>query len=71
MTVRLATKLLGIGAERARTYSATLATNMATERPASDHANQAAERRLIPPPPRTCSLAPSLTTPPLYSTTVS
>src|SRR5215208_5892494 len=35
----------------------------------SDHANQAAVRRLIPPPPRRCSLAPSVTTP-LYNTTV-
>jgi hypothetical protein len=36
----------------------------------SDQANQAAVRRLIPPIPRPCSLAPSVTTL-LYSTTVS
>src|ERR671914_161405 len=50
--------------------SATLAKNMATERPASDHASQAAARVLIPPTPRSCSLAPSVTTS-VYSTTVS
>src|SRR5918992_4030370 len=50
--------------------SATLAKNMATERPASDQASQAAARRLIPPTPRPCSLAPFVTTL-LYSTTVS
>jgi hypothetical protein len=70
ITVRLATKPLGRCAERMRMYSATLATNMATERPASDHANQAAEWRLILPTLPPCSLAPSVTTP-LYSTTVS
>jgi hypothetical protein len=36
----------------------------------SDQANQAAVRRLIPPIPRLCFLAPSVTTL-LYSTTVS
>src|SRR5918999_1531743 len=35
-----------------------------------DQANNAAVRRLIPPTPRCCSLAPSVTTS-LYSTTVS
>src|SRR5215212_3627033 len=43
--------------------------NMATERAASVHASQEAERMLIPPTSRCCS-TPSLTTP-LYSTTVS
>src|SRR5215208_1330675 len=37
----------------------------------SDQANQAAVRRLIPPIPRPCSFAHSVTTTPLYSTTVS
>src|SRR5918997_1448218 len=50
--------------------SATLAKYMATERPASDQPTQAAVRWLIPPLLRSCSLAPSVTTP-LYSTTVS
>src|SRR5215218_396716 len=36
----------------------------------TDQASHAAERRLIPPLPRPCSLAPSVTTP-LYSMTVS
>jgi hypothetical protein len=45
--------------------SATLAKNMATDRPASDQASQAAARRLIPPTPRSRSLA-SLVTTPLY-----
>src|SRR5215217_3948640 len=36
----------------------------------TDQASHAAERRLIPPLPLPCSLAPSVTTP-LYSTTVS
>jgi hypothetical protein len=70
LTVRLAPQLLGAGAARARTYSATLATNMATERAASDQASQAAARGLILPTPRPCSLASAVTTP-LYSTTVS
>src|SRR5829696_10366095 len=50
--------------------SATLAKNMATERPASDHANHEAARVLIPPTPRPWSLAPSVTTL-LYRATVS
>src|SRR5215218_6633643 len=68
--LRLAPQLLGTGAERASTHSATLATNMATERPASDHASQEAARVLIPPILRPCSLLSSDTTP-LYSTPVS
>src|SRR3712207_1688161 len=68
--VKLVPQLLGTGAERARRSSATLATNMATQRPASDHASQEAARVLILPTPRSCSLAPANTTP-LYSTTVS
>src|SRR4028119_2363240 len=42
--------------------SAALAKNMATERPASDQASQEAARRLIPPTPRSRSLASSVTT---------
>src|SRR5215210_7501562 len=44
-------------------------TNMATERPASDHASQTA-RALIPPTPLSRCLAPAVTTP-IYSATVS
>src|SRR5215216_7487365 len=51
-------------------YNATFATNMTSARVASDQASQVAARVLIPPTPRLCSLAPSVTTP-LYSTTVS
>src|SRR3712207_610876 len=47
-----------------------LATASATHSAHSDHASQEAARVLIPPTPRPCSLAPSVTTP-LYSTTVS
>src|SRR5918995_2633729 len=51
--------------------SSTRANVMSTTHTAqSDQANQAAARRLIPPPLRACSLlAPSVTTP-LYRTTV-
>lgn len=38
----------GLGGERARTYSAILATDMATERPASDQASQVAVWVLTP-----------------------
>src|SRR5215212_9786755 len=41
-----------------------------THRVHTDHASKAAARRFLPPTPRSCSLAPSVTTP-LYSTTVS
>src|SRR5215216_636857 len=68
--VRPAFQLLGTSAERASTNSATLPTNTATQRAASDQASQAAVRLLIPPDPRPCPLAPSVTTL-LYSTTVS
>src|ERR671912_2074418 len=51
-------------------YNATFATNMISERVASDQASHAAVRALIPPIPRSCSLAPSVTAP-LYSTTAS
>ena len=51
-------------------YNATFATNMISERVASDQASHAAARMLIPPIPRPCSLVPSVTRP-LYSTTVS
>jgi hypothetical protein len=44
MRVTLAPKLLGTCAQRARTYSATLAKNMATESPHSAHASQAVAR---------------------------
>src|SRR5215203_2717440 len=50
--------------------SATPLTRSATESTTSDQASQAAERVLIPPTRRPCSLAPSVTTL-LYSTTVS
>jgi hypothetical protein len=46
------------------------ATNMDRERPASAYASQVAARVPIPPNPRSCSLAPSVTTP-LYRRTVS
>jgi hypothetical protein len=51
-------------------YNATFATNMISERVASDQASHAEVRGLMPPIPRPCSLAPSVT-PPLYSTNVS
>src|SRR5687767_13609648 len=47
-----------------------LATASTTHSRQSDQAIQAADRMLIPPNPRPCSLAPSITTP-LYSTTIS
>src|SRR5215210_7867108 len=51
--------------------SSTRASVMSTTHTAHDaHASHAAVWRLIPPTPRFCSLAPSVTTP-LYSTTVS
>src|SRR5829696_2417326 len=53
---------LGGCTDRVAMYSAADAADMATERPASDHASQAAARVLIPPTPRPCSLAPSVTT---------
>ena len=71
MRVGLVPKLLGIcGADRRRAYSAMMATNMATESAASDHASWEATRALISPIPRSCSLTLSVTAP-LYSTTVS
>src|SRR5215213_8366702 len=51
-------------------YNATFATNMISERVASDQASHAAVRALMPPIPRPCFLAPTVT-PPLYSTTAS
>jgi hypothetical protein len=56
--------------DRVRKYNTTFATNMATERPASNHASQAAVRLLIPPTPRSGSLDPAVTTL-LYKITVS
>src|SRR5918997_4834164 len=61
MTVRPALKLLGTGVERTRTYSALLITNMATERPARDHASQEVARAPLLPFSRACCLAPSVT----------
>src|SRR5215217_1606301 len=43
--------------------SATPATNIVRESPASDQASQEEARDLIPPTPRSCSASPSLTTP--------
>src|SRR5215218_5570166 len=43
--------------------SATPATNIVRESPASDQASQEEARNLIPPTPRSCSASPSLTTP--------
>ena len=57
-------------ADLGRASSTPVATNMVTERPASDHASHAAARALVPPAPRFCSLVPSVTTP-LYRTIVS
>src|SRR5919112_3641966 len=51
----------------ARRKARAMATKVATQ---TDHASQEAVRRLIPPNPRPCSLAPAVTTP-LYSITVS
>src|SRR5215207_778307 len=56
-------QVVGSCTDRVSTYSTTVAMNMATERPASDHASQEAARVLNPPTPRPCSLAPSVTTP--------
>src|SRR5215216_370842 len=61
-------QVIGGCADRGRMmYIATFATNMISERVASDQPGHAAVRALIPPIPRPCSLAPSVT-PPLYST---
>src|SRR5215208_605490 len=46
--VRVTSQLLGTRAERMSTYSGTLATNIATERPASDQASKKATRALPP-----------------------
>src|SRR5918997_3313134 len=51
-------------------YNATFATNMISERVASDQASHAAVRALMPPMTRPCFLAPTVTAP-LYSTTAS
>jgi hypothetical protein len=71
MMERLVTKLLEASAcaARMRTKNATLAKNMATERPASVQASQEAAREFALPTPRSCWLVPSVTTP-LYSTSV-
>src|SRR5829696_9159435 len=50
--------------------STTAKAASATHTAHSDHASQAAVRRLIPPTPRPCSLAPCVTTP-LYRAAVS
>src|SRR5215210_9119080 len=57
-------------ADRTRASSTSVATNMATESAASDHASHAAARALVPPEPESCSIVPSVTTP-LYRKTVS
>ena len=54
-TLGSAPQLLGICADRARTNSGKLATNMATHRPASDQDNQKATR--TPPSPGRVPLA--------------
>jgi hypothetical protein len=70
--VNLVLTLLGTcGADVMRTYSATMAKNMATHSMDIDHASQEATRLLILRTPGPCSLAPSVTNSPLYSTTVS
>src|SRR5215212_9844788 len=69
-TLRSAPQPLGTCADRARKQSATLATNMAAVRLASDHASHAEARVLTLAPPRLCSLVPTVTTP-LYKTSVS
>ena len=48
LTIPPVPQVLGTCADRAATYSATLAKNMASDKPASDQASQAAVRRLIP-----------------------
>src|SRR5687767_7380992 len=53
-----------------RTRSTADAESSATDNRPSDQASQEAVRRLILPSPRSCSLAPSVITPP-YNTTVS
>src|SRR5215211_5203187 len=51
-------QVIGGCADRGRTmYNATSATNMISERVASDQASHAAARALIPPIPRPCFLA--------------
>src|SRR5215211_1080390 len=70
----LVTLLLGTScAEWARTFSAPLATNMARERPASDHASQKAARALIllVPRSRLRSPASAVTTTLFYAAIVS
>src|SRR5215210_1917922 len=56
--------------EKVRKPSTPLNAAKGKESAHTDHASQAAVRRLIPPTPRSCSLAPSVTTP-LYRTIVS
>src|SRR5829696_6142215 len=68
--VRSVSRLRATWVEWASIHSATLPTNMTTERAASDHASQEVPRELILPTPCSCSLVPDVTTP-LYSTIVS
>src|SRR5215211_2965730 len=63
-------ELSGNRADPARKSSTPTATNMATQRPANDHASKEAARVLIPPLIRSWPFVPSVTTP-LYSTTLS
>jgi hypothetical protein len=67
LALRSAPQLSGTCADRASNNSGTLATNIATQREASDQASQAAARGLIPPTPLSRSPDPSATAP-LYST---
>ncbi len=63
-------QLMGSCTGRAARYRATLAANLASERPASNAASLEVARVIIPPTPRTSFLVPYVTTPP-YSATVS
>src|SRR5829696_4258672 len=70
--VNVVLTLLGTcGADLMRTYSATMAKNMATHSMDNDHASQEATRPLILLTPCPCPLTLSVTTSPLYITTVS
>jgi len=69
-SLRLSPALVGSCEEWARTYSTTLARNMATQRPANVQASHAAVWRPILLTPRPCFPVSSVTTP-LYRTPVS
>src|ERR671913_2809 len=63
-------KTCAFGSERLRPKRRRLSAVSATQSTYSVQASRAAARRLIPPTPRSCSLAPSVTTP-YYAATVS